>query len=176
MRTSPFDPDLLAHRALGATDKDALACHSGHYLPRSPAVGDSSGDPCPVCLFLEMCAEYPGEVAASLALLVPPRCPELPVSDAASGELRTKENVLAEADRIVHGDRQNQYGSPRDSLSTTAALWGPIFGTEVTPEQVALAMIELKVARILAGSGRDSFVDLAGYAGVLALVAGVDDE
>jgi len=77
MRTSPLDPELLAHRALMATDKDALARHSGHYLPRTLAVGAGPSAPCPVCLFLEMCTEYLGEVAANV-WLDPPRCRDLP--------------------------------------------------------------------------------------------------
>ncbi|MHB1772286.1 MAG: DUF6378 domain-containing protein [Acidimicrobiales bacterium] len=216
MRSSPLDPDLLAHRALMATDEVALARHSGHYLPRALAVGGTSGGSCPVCLFLEMCTEYPGEVAASLDLVGPPRCRDLPdgsahlpdpvcetghsdksacpdvagddvVSILVPGSSKSqateteppatkKENVLEEADRIVHGDRRQDYGSPRESFQVIASLWGPVFGVTVTPEQVALAMIELKVARILAGAGRDSIVDVAGYAGTLAIVSGVDDE
>lgn len=79
-------------------------------------------------------------------------------------------SVLTEAHGLIHGDRRDDYGGPLESFSTIAALWEPILDCGVTAEQVALCLIQLKVARALHGWQRDSFVDIAGYAGCLDLI------
>lgn len=83
-----------------------------------------------------------------------------------------EESVLDEAKRLIHGSRQADYGSPRDSFKTIADMWSPILGVDVSAEQVVLCMATLKIARMVTGGGyhRDSVVDLAGYAGVLEMV------
>ena len=78
--------------------------------------------------------------------------------------------VLQEAHDLIHGDRRDDYGGPLASFSTIACLWEPVLGTDVTPEQVALCLIQLKVARALHGWQHDSFVDIAGYAGCLDMI------
>jgi hypothetical protein len=77
------------------------------------------------------------------------------------------ESVLQEAERIINGERRESYGGALESFDRIAKLWEPILGGGVTAEQVALCMIQLKVARYLVGQQRDSIVDIAGYAGCL---------
>jgi hypothetical protein len=76
------------------------------------------------------------------------------------------ENILQEADRLTSasGARPDDYGHPADNLTLTAALWAPILGVDVTAEQVALCMIQLKIAREMHRCGRDNLVDIAGWA------------
>lgn len=82
------------------------------------------------------------------------------------------ETILAEANRIVNGQRRADYGGPFESFSDIAAGWSMVLGVEVTPEQVGLCMIQLKVARAKNGGfHRDSFVDIAGYAQCMEFVA-----
>jgi hypothetical protein len=81
------------------------------------------------------------------------------------------ENVLQEANRIIHGERRQSYGGALESFGRIAELWEPILGVEVTAEQVALCMIQLKVARYINGQQRDSVVDIAGYAGCLEQIS-----
>lgn len=77
---------------------------------------------------------------------------------------RKKESILMEAERIVNGPRQQDYGHPLDDFTKTAAMWSPIFGVAVTAEQVALAMVCVKLSRLLnTPSHHDSQVDIAGY-------------
>jgi len=83
------------------------------------------------------------------------------------------ETVLQEAERIINHDRRDDYGDVRASFETIAALWSPVIGARVTAEQVALCMIQLKVARAMNGFQRDSLVDIAGYAGCLAQLRGL---
>lgn len=72
--------------------------------------------------------------------------------------------VLTEARDIVHGDREKTHGEPARNLAAIAAMWEPIFGAKVTPEQVCLAMIALKVARAInQPAHRDHWTDIVGY-------------
>ena len=75
-------------------------------------------------------------------------------------------SILTEAERIINGARNSDYGHAFDNFKQTAALWAPILGTAITPEQVALCMIQVKVSRLCNTTDhRDSLVDIAGYAG-----------
>lgn len=89
--------------------------------------------------------------------------------DEAYGEV-VPETVLQEAQRLIFGDRQAAYGHPLDDFSKTAKMWSAIFGVDVEPEQVPLAMIAAKISRELNRHKRDNPVDIAGYAGTLQMV------
>jgi hypothetical protein len=75
-----------------------------------------------------------------------------------------KHRVLNHADNIIHGERQRDYGSASHSFSTIADLWSAYLGHEVTPEQVCMMMILLKIGRSTKSAQFDSLVDIAGYA------------
>lgn len=91
--------------------------------------------------------------------------------DNAQKKHNTYSSVLKEAHAIINGERQKDYGSPLTSFTTIAALWSVVLDIEVTAEQVALCMIQLKVARAKnGGMQRDSLVDIAGYAGCIELM------
>ena len=72
--------------------------------------------------------------------------------------------IATDAIHVVNGPRQRDYAHPRINFQRIADLWSPIFGITVTPEQVALAMIQVKVARLMNRYTRDSVVDILGYA------------
>lgn len=81
-------------------------------------------------------------------------------------ELEFLEETLshhAEADRLVNGARQSDYGHPLDDFSKTAAIWSAILETNVTPEQVALCMVGVKLSREINKPKRDNIVDAHGY-------------
>lgn len=84
----------------------------------------------------------------------------------ASGLPSEPESILAEAERIVDGPRQEHYGPPTDNFARVAGMWSAYLGVEVSPVDVCALMILLKQARIRSGGGyhRDSAVDTAGYA------------
>lgn len=76
--------------------------------------------------------------------------------------------ALREAARIIAGDRDTQYGAPEDNLGRIAKIWSVIFAIEVTPQDVAMAMVGLKMARYV-NKGEfqpDTWIDIAGYAGI----------
>jgi hypothetical protein len=77
-----------------------------------------------------------------------------------------KYSILEEAQTLIHGERNKNYGHPRENFRDIAALFGAYFGIEVTDLDVANLMILVKVARVKGtGYHRDSFTDIAGYAG-----------
>lgn len=82
------------------------------------------------------------------------------------------ENILKEADKIVGGDRNADYGGPRQDFDRTAAIWGAILGIKnITAMQVALCMIGVKMSRQCNKIKRDNLVDIAGYARCAEMVA-----
>jgi hypothetical protein len=82
-------------------------------------------------------------------------------------------DFLAQTQAIIR-ERGEQYGDPRVNMADTARRWSGVLGVPVTPAQVAVMMIELKLSRLksgvaaMAGAGLDSMTDIAGYASILA--------
>jgi hypothetical protein len=72
--------------------------------------------------------------------------------------------ITEEAQKLVYGDRQEDYGSVTESFTTVAKLWSAVLKKNVTPEEVVLCMIQLKVARQMNKPKRDNLVDICGYA------------
>lgn len=76
----------------------------------------------------------------------------------------TRKEILNEAEKCVCGHREQDYGSPESNFSRIAKLWSAYMDYEYSAKDVAIMMALLKVARIKAGTTKDSYVDLAGYA------------
>jgi len=74
-----------------------------------------------------------------------------------------KMTILEEAQKAVYGDRQADYGTVKENFGTIAELWSAVLRTKVTPEQVGLCMVQVKVARQMYKPKRDNLVDGAGY-------------
>lgn len=85
-------------------------------------------------------------------------------------EISPRASVLREAEALITGDRNKAYGSPTENFANIAALWNVQFGHKLkdgeafSPEDTALAMIHVKMARIIAQPKRDNWTDIAGYA------------
>ena len=84
--------------------------------------------------------------------------------------------LLEEAHMLVTANRQAQYGHPRVNFSDTADLWSVVLSTDVTPEQVALCMVMVKLAREIHKPKRDNLVDAIGYILTYDAVLDEDDE
>ena len=83
----------------------------------------------------------------------------------------TPETFLDQAANIL-ADRRSTYGDPRQSMVAIAARWSITLGQPVTPAQVVLCMIDLKLARLVRDPRHlDSLRDVAGYAAVLREVS-----
>lgn len=82
-------------------------------------------------------------------------------------EAGDSEKMLEEALRIVYGQRQKDYGDALSNHTKIAEFWTAVIGIPITPQQVVMCMIGLKLARLTnAPNHRDSWVDIAGYVGV----------
>lgn len=79
-------------------------------------------------------------------------------------------SILDEAKCIIHGVRQCKYGDPRESLTRIAKIWSAILDKDITPEQVALCMIGIKLGRECHAHDRDNLVDGAGYFAILEML------
>lgn len=94
----------------------------------------------------------------------------------------TRAEILDAAKKIVTGDREKQYGKPEDNFAVIARFWEVYLsercvsgGAEVTlnPDDVAMLMALMKVARIMTGTFKgDSYIDACGYLACAAEIAG----
>jgi len=72
----------------------------------------------------------------------------------------------------VVADRRRTYGEPTDLFAQIAKRWSLVLRTNVTPAQVALCLIDLKLARLGHDPRHlDSLVDVVGYAACLREVS-----
>ena len=75
-----------------------------------------------------------------------------------------KENILQEAKKLVTGSRQKDYGNSLHNHENIAKLWSAYLGHTIRPQDVALMMALLKIARTKTGTvNRDDYVDGAAY-------------
>jgi hypothetical protein len=81
--------------------------------------------------------------------------------------------ILDEAAQLVNGDRQRDYGHPRDNLARIALGWSMVLDRPVTAKEVGLCMVVLKLAREVATPKRDNIVDGAGYLRMLEVAGEV---
>lgn len=87
-----------------------------------------------------------------------------------------KPNVLEEANEIIHGDRNKDYGHPYDNHSTTATMWAAYLSringrpVKVSAQDVCILNILQKTSRGANMMTRDTQVDIAGYAGNIEMI------
>lgn len=85
----------------------------------------------------------------------------------------TRDEILAEAGRLINGDRAAAYGDARRSFASIAKIWSAILDRRVTADDVARCMIGVKLVRLTNSPGKlDSWIDIAGYAALGAEIAG----
>lgn len=93
-------------------------------------------------------------------------------------------SVLDEASLVINGPRQDDYGDVLTSFQQIADYWTTYVKRamyairddspfELTPTDVANMMILLKVSRAQKKGDRDSYVDIAGYAGCVEKLGGI---
>ncbi len=79
--------------------------------------------------------------------------------------MKTKE-FLEEAARIVTGQRQFDYGNKYENHKNISDLWSAYLDKEVSPHDVAICMLLVKVARLKHRKTKDCYLDMAGYAAI----------
>lgn len=76
-------------------------------------------------------------------------------------------SILGHTAKVLE-ERRDDYGDPSEQFRAIAARWSITLGVPITPSQVALCMIDLKLARLAYDPGHvDSVVDVIGYAALL---------
>ena len=86
------------------------------------------------------------------------------MSSPAEKFLKHVANVIAE--------RSTQCGDVSGNMSAIAARWSATLGREITPSQVVLCLLDLKLARLAHDpTHEDSAVDVCGYAALLRELA-----
>lgn len=85
---------------------------------------------------------------------------------------QVKPNLLVEADQLINGQRQTDYGDKLQNFSQIAMGFQMVLATKLQPgqqisaEDVTLCMMQVKIARLAKSPDhRDSILDVAGYAG-----------
>jgi hypothetical protein len=76
-------------------------------------------------------------------------------------------SILEQAQKLIYGDRQADYGSVTTNFGNIAKGWEVILCGKVTPEQVGLCMAWVKIARQSNKPKHDNLVDIAGYIGCI---------
>jgi len=68
----------------------------------------------------------------------------------------------------VIAERSAQYGDASSNMAAIAARWSATLGRQITPAQVVLCLLDLKLARLARDpTHEDSAVDVCGYAALL---------
>lgn len=78
-----------------------------------------------------------------------------------------EESILIEANKIVNGDRNVQYGDPNQAFEEYSNILKVTFGIELTPIQICKVQMAIKLGRLKYNHKRDSIVDLCGYSEIL---------
>lgn len=85
-------------------------------------------------------------------------------------------SILEEAQELVNGDRGRAYGHPILDFTRTSKMWSVILDADVSPQQVGLCMIALKLSRECNKHNRDNVLDIAGYALTVQMIEEHDGE
>ena len=79
----------------------------------------------------------------------------------------TSWSILGHTAKVLE-ERRDDYGDPAEQFKAIADRWSITLGIPVTPAQVALCMIDLKLTRLTYDPRHvDSVVDVIGYAALL---------
>lgn len=83
--------------------------------------------------------------------------------------------ILRTAGNLINGQRAKDYGDAGENFQRIADLWSPVLGKTITPEQVALCMAQVKIARLITSPAHeDSWIDLSGYAALGGEIAAAE--
>lgn len=90
--------------------------------------------------------------------------------------------ILEEAAELLVGQRQEDYGTPEENFKRIAAYWSIRLSdylkinVELEERIVAEMMALLKIARTANSPTRDTYLDLAGYAGIAAELSSIESK
>ena len=85
----------------------------------------------------------------------------------------TRQDILDTAGGLINGDRAADYGDAKFMHQLIGNLWSDYLNhlpatrdgvVSITPDQVSMMMVLMKIARSTASPKYDTYVDIAGYA------------
>ena len=76
-------------------------------------------------------------------------------------------SILAEAEDIVNGSRQADYGDAKESFTKVASVASVMTGKELSPDDCCAVLMAVKLVRESFRHKRDNLVDLCGYAEIM---------
>tara|TARA_R100000951_G_scaffold21510_1_gene17911 strand:+ start:7605 stop:7880 length:276 start_codon:yes stop_codon:yes gene_type:complete len=86
--------------------------------------------------------------------------------------MTTRADVPIEAAGLIEGDRNQEYGDPREMHQRAADIYNAYRGAMLTAHDVAMLLLSVKLARLAhMPDHRDSYVDICGYAGIAYEIA-----
>lgn len=89
-------------------------------------------------------------------------------------------SILEEAQKLVHGVRQENYDHPYDNHKRIAGFLSvylaDILKRDITPREAAMCILLVKIAREMFKSKRDNGVDICGYAAVIEMIDQKEEE
>ena len=82
-------------------------------------------------------------------------------------DIEAKESLLLQAEKIVNGDRNDQYGDAKQAFKEYSGILKTTFNIELTPEEICKVMMSIKLGRLKHKFKEDSLLDLIGYSEIL---------
>jgi len=82
-----------------------------------------------------------------------------------------RKQVLQTADYLSSEERNKDYGTPYLNHLRIAELWSAYLETPITPEQVAVCQVLVKIGRSMETYKEDNFVDGAAYLAIACELA-----
>ena len=92
--------------------------------------------------------------------------------------------IFEDADKIINGARQDEYGGPERNMGAIGEVWTAILrhagvlspDAEITPELVCILMASMKLTRLAkTPDHQDSRVDTCGYIGLMEIIDNTND-
>jgi hypothetical protein len=75
--------------------------------------------------------------------------------------------ILQTAEKLVSTDRSKTHGDKKVNHQNIASLWSAYLDFNISPKDVAILMVLLKLARTKAGQHNiDDYVDACGYSAI----------
>ena len=126
---------------------------------------------CPTCAgpMTEQRTKHPDDLFARVSMVCPacdPRnTPPTPTAAPTAAPTVAPETVLAEAARLIKGDRARTHGDATAQHTALGRIWGAMLGLPDLPASTVMAMmVGLKLSRLAHGTPtRDHYVDGCGY-------------
>jgi len=87
-----------------------------------------------------------------------------------------RDEILVTAGQLINGDRKEDYGDAYLNHMRIAEFWNNYLDHEIklTPTDVAMMMMLVKIARCIHAYKDDSFIDMCGYAALAGEMSNAD--